>query len=99
MVFVSNIVTKGELLHKFNAEDVIKNKMITVAGQMFFEYEQKIDKSNQIIKGCEAYIGGIKSKIDISEKVCRDFVKEDICFEKELIYKKSINRFIKILNI
>ena len=36
LVFNSNIVTKGELLHKFNAEDVIKNKMITVAGQLFF---------------------------------------------------------------
>ena len=32
------MVTKEELLQKFVAKDVIKNKMITVAGQMFSEY-------------------------------------------------------------
>ena len=57
-----NMVTKEELLHKFVAEDVLKNKMITVAGQMFIEYEKELDNSNQIIKGYEDYIGDNKIK-------------------------------------
>ena len=43
--------TKEELLQKFVAKDVIKNKMINVAGQMFIEYEKELDNSNQKIKG------------------------------------------------
>ena len=34
LVSKTNMVTKEELLRKFVAKDVIKNKMITVAGQM-----------------------------------------------------------------
>ena len=48
----NNMVTK-ELLQKFVDEDVIKNKMITVAGQMFIGYEKELDNSNQIIKEYE----------------------------------------------
>ena len=57
--FVSNdnMVTKEELLHKFVAEDVLKNKMITAAGQIFSKTEKELDNSNQIIKGNEGYIG------------------------------------------
>ena len=50
LVSNTNMVTKEELLQKFVAEDVIKNKMINVAGQMFIEYEKELDNSNQIIK-------------------------------------------------
>ena len=42
LVSNTNMVTKEELLQKVVAKDVIKNKMITVAGQMFIEYEKKI---------------------------------------------------------
>ena len=94
----TNMVTKEELLHKFIAKDVIKNKMITVAGQMFIEYEKELDNSNQIIKGYEDYIGDDKIRKDILDKVCGDNIKE-VCSEKDEIYKNnSINRFIKILN-
>ena len=94
----TNMVTKEELLQKFVAKDVIKNKMITVAGQMFIEYEKELDNSNQIIKGYEDYIGDDKIRKDILDKVCGDNVKE-ICSEKDEVYKNnSINRFIKILN-
>ena len=94
----TNMVTKEELLQKFVAKDVIKNKMITVAGQMFIEYERELDNSNQLIKGYEDYIGDDKIRNDILDKVCGDITKE-ICSEKDQIYKnKSINRFIKILN-
>ena len=72
--------------------------MITVAGQMFIEYEKELDNSNQIIKGYEDYIGDNKIKNDILDKVCGDNVKE-ICSEKGEVYKNnSINRLIKILN-
>ena len=37
LVSNTNMVTKQELLHKFVAEDVLKKKMKTVAGQMFIE--------------------------------------------------------------
>ena len=98
LVSNTNMVTKEELLQKFIAKDVIKNKMINVAGQMFIEYEKELDNSNQIIKGYEDYIGDDKIRNDIFDKVCEDKVK-DICSEKDEVYKNnSNNRFIKILN-
>ena len=39
----TNMVAINELLHKFVARDVIKNKMLIIAGQMFIEYEKKLD--------------------------------------------------------
>ena len=94
----TNMVTKEEILQKFVAKDVIKNKMIIVAGQMFIEYEKELDNSNQIIKGYEDYIGDDKIRKDILDKVCEDNVKE-ICSEKDEVYRNnSIDRFIKILN-
>ena len=82
----TNMVTKEELLQKFVAKDVIKNKMINVAGQLFIEYEKELDNSNQVIKGYEDYIGD-KIKKDILDKVCEDITKE-VCSEKDEIYKK-----------
>ena len=41
LVSNTNMVTKEELLQKFVAKDVIKNKMITVAGQMLIEFEKE----------------------------------------------------------
>ena len=94
----TNMVTKEELLQKFIAKDVIKNKMINVAGQMFIEYEKELDNSNNIIKGYQNYIGDDKIRNDILDKVCGDNIK-DVCSEKDEVYKNnSINRFIKILN-
>ena len=75
LVSNTNMVTKEELLHKFIAKDVIKNKMINVAGQMFIEYEREIDDSNQLIKSYEDYIGDAKIRNDILEKVCGDNIK------------------------
>ena len=99
LVSNTNMVTKEELLHKFAAKDVIKNKMITVAGQMFIEYEKELDNSNQIVKGYEDYFGDDKIRKDILDKVCGDNVKE-VCSEKAEVYKiNSINRFIKFLKI
>ena len=65
LVSNTNMATKEELLQKFVAKDVIKNKMINVAGQMFIEYEKELDNSNQIIKGYEDYIGDDKIRKDI----------------------------------
>ena len=98
LVSNTNMVTKEELLQKFITKDVIKNKMINVAGQMFIEYEKEIDNSNKIIKGYENYIGDDKIRKDILDKVCGDNIKDDYS-EKDQVYKNnSINRFIKILN-
>ena len=98
LVSNTNMVTKEELLQKFVAKDVIKNKMINVAGQMFIEYEKELDNSNKIIKGYEDYIGDDKIRKDILEKVCGDSVRE-IYSEKDEVYKNnSTNRFIKFLN-
>ena len=93
----TNMVTKEELLQKFVAKDVLKNKMITVAGQMFIEYEKEIDDSDEIFKGYEDFIGDKKIRNDISDKVFGDNVK-DTCSENDELYKNnSITRFIKIL--
>ena len=54
------MVTKKELLQKFVAGDVIKNKTITVAGQMFNEYDKELENSNQIIKEYEDFAGDKK---------------------------------------
>ena len=98
LVSKTNMATKEELLQKFVAKDVIKNKMINVAGQMFIEYEKELDNSNQIIKGYEDYIGDDKVRKDILDKICGDNI-EEICSDKDEVYKNnSINRFIKILN-
>ena len=70
LVSNTNMITKEELLQKFVAKDVIKNKMINVAGQMFIEYEKELDNSNKIIKGYEDYIGDDKIRKDILDNVC-----------------------------
>ena len=86
------MVTKEKLLQKFVAEDVIKNKMITVAGQMFNEYERELDNSDKIFKAYEDYTGDNKIRNDILDKFCGENVKE-ICSEKDEVYKNSsINR-------
>ena len=72
------MVTKEKLLQIFVAEDVLKSKMITVAGQILIEYEEELDNSNQIIKKYEKFIGDIKIKNDILDKVCRDNVKKNL---------------------
>ena len=96
LVSNTNMITKKELLRKFVAKDVIKGRMITVAGQMFIESEKELDISNQIIKGYEKYIGGKKFKNNIMDKACGDNVK-DICSEKDKNCKKnSFNRVFKI---
>ena len=82
LVSNTNMVTKEELLQKFVAKDVLKNKMINAAGQMFIEYEKELDSSNQIFKGYEDYIGDDKIRNDILDKVCGDNVKE-ICSDKD----------------
>ena len=69
LVSNTNMVTKEELLQKFVAKDVIRNKMITVAGQMFVEYEKELANSDKIIKGYEDYIGDDKIRNDILDKV------------------------------
>ena len=98
LVSNTNMVTKEELLQKFVAKDVIKNKMINVAGQMFTEYEKELDNSNKIIKGYEDYIGDDKIRKDILDKICEDSIKE-VCSEKDEVYKNnSFKRFIRILN-
>ena len=56
--------------------------MITVAGQMFIEYEKELDNSNQTIKVFKDYIGDNKMKKDIINKVCRDNLAEETCSEK-----------------
>ena len=64
---------------------------------MFIHYEEKLDNSNEIIKGYEDFVGDKKIKRDILDKVCGANVKEN-GFEKDEVYKNnSINRFIKIL--
>ena len=68
LVSNTNMVTEEEILYNLVAKDVIKNKMITVAGQKFIEYEKELDISNQILKDFENYIGDNKIKNDIKKQ-------------------------------
>ena len=79
------MVTKEEFLQKFVAKDVIKNKIITVAGQMFLEYEKELDSSDKIIKGYEDYIGVKKMGNDILDKVCGDSVEKFVLRKMKFI--------------
>ena len=73
--------------------------MITVAGQMFIEYEKELDNLDKIIKEYENYIRDNKIRNDLINKVCGDNVK-DICSENDEVYKNnSINRFKKFFYI
>ena len=87
LISSTNMVTKKELLQKFVVKDVIKNRMIFVAGQMFIEHEKEFDNSNQIIKRYEDYIANKKIKNVIKDKVCGHNVK-DICSENDEVRKK-----------
>ena len=51
--------------------------MITVAGQLFIEYEKELDNSNQLIKKYENYIVGNKNKNVILDKKCGENVKKN----------------------
>ena len=51
MISNTNRVTKEEFLQKIDAKNIIKNKMITVAGQINIENGREIDNSNQRIIG------------------------------------------------
>ena len=65
LVSNANLVTEEEHLQKFVSKDVLKNKMIAVAGQMFIEYGKELDNSDKTIKGYEDYIGDMKNRNDI----------------------------------
>ena len=93
VVSKTNKITKEELLQKIVAKDVRRNKMITVAGQMFIEYEKELDNSNQRIKCYEDFIGDNKIQTVILDKICGDNVKY-ICSEKDEVFKIIyFNRF------
>ena len=57
----ANIKTKEELLQQMIDKDVIKNEMITVAGQRFIEYERERDDPHQ--KKFEDIIVDFKIKV------------------------------------
>ena len=76
------MVTKEELLHQFVAKDVLKNKMKTTAGQIFTEYENELDKSNQIIKSYENFLGDSKIENVILDKICGDNLQINMFCEK-----------------
>ena len=82
LVSNTNMVTKEKLLQKFVAKNVIKNKMIIVAGQILIEYEKDLDNSDKIIKGYEDYIDDNKIKKDTLDKIYGDKVNE-FCSEKD----------------
>ena len=59
LVSNTNMLEK-EPFRKLVAKDLMKNKMITVAVEMFVECEKKLNKTNQKIKGCEDYVVDMK---------------------------------------
>ena len=47
------MVTKQDLLQQLIDKAVVKSKMVDVAGEMFIQFEKKLDESNQKIKSYE----------------------------------------------
>ena len=81
----TNIVTKEEVLQKLIGKVVIKSKMINVAWQLFLQYEEELDESNQKIKTYENYIDDDKIKNDVLKiflkrniKKCKFWQKGDL---------------------
>ena len=78
---------------------VVKIKIINVAGQMFIQYENELDDTNQKIKTYENYISDDKIKNDVSHKVYENNMTEKVNSEKdEINNNNSTNRFSEILN-
>ena len=64
---------------------------------MFLQYEEELDKSNQIIKSYENYIDDDKIKNDVLNKFLKKLLKNVNSDKKEIYKKNSMNRFIKLL--
>ena len=69
--------------------------MITVAGQIFIEYEKKLEHSNQTIKGYEDYIVDNKIKNDILDKDSGDNVKEIVVRKMKFPKRFQLKEFFK----
>ena len=65
------------MLHKLKGKDVIKKKMLYVAGQMFIQHEKELVESSQIIKGYEDYIGDNKIKNDVLNKLYKKIISDE----------------------
>ena len=82
LVFCTNIVIKEELIQKLIVGEVLKTKMINVAGQMSIQFEKESDESNQIIKRYETYNGNEKYENDVLKRVFETNIKENRTSDK-----------------
>ena len=79
------------------AKDVIKIKMINVAGQMFIGYDRDLEESHQIIKNYEYYSG---VDIPLNNPLNKFLQNNEIQNENDDNYKhKSIRLLKKFLEI
>ena len=70
-----------------------------MAGQMFLQYEKKLNESNQIFKGYQDFIGDDKTKNVALNKVFENYIKKLVNSEKDEVYNNSsINIYIELLN-
>ena len=69
------------------AKDVIKNKMINVAGQNFIENEKVLDESQQTKKPMKNTLGMIKLKLMFLTKFFR-IMENNL---KMIMFKKYVN--------
>ena len=63
------MVTKQKILQQLIVKEVVKSEMLNIAGEMFIQNEKVLDKSNQIIKCFEKYVGDENIKNDILNMV------------------------------
>ena len=62
-------MTKQKILQQLIVKEVVKSEMLNIAGEMFIQNEKVLDKSNQIIKCFEKYVGDENIKNDILNMV------------------------------
>ena len=76
VVYNAKIKTQTELLNQLIAKDVVRNKIINVPGQLFFEYENELDESQQRIKCYENYFDDDKIKYGVLKRVLQNNEKK-----------------------
>ena len=95
----THFVTKHQLLQQLFAKEILKTKMLNVAGKMFIQDEKSLNESNRIIRRFKKDIGDDAVKNDVLNKFLDNNIKEYVNSEGDETYKtNSINGFIKFLN-
>ena len=99
LVSNTKIVTKEESLNKLTAKEVVKTKMLNIAGDVFIEYEKELDERHRKMKSYEKYVRDNIIKNNVWNKLFACDMWDKINSEKnESFEDRFVDRFIKVSN-